>query len=406
MRKKTRFLASILALATTGAMSFSGMAASGVSAQAEQTVGVTYQAQVQTKGWQKAVTNGAAAGTTGKGLRMETLKINLTGAPKAVISYQAQVQKIGWQSNAKNGGAAGTVGKKLRVEAIRISIAGLSGYSVQYRAYVQKTGWQAWKTTANGTVLSKAAYAGTVGKGLRIEAFEIKLVKPAVTVQSVKAVAVTTPAGIAPTLPTTVTATMSNATTKQVAVTWDAIAPASYATPCDITVHGTIPNTSVKAVATITVGAPIVVSVATVSNVTPAGVAPTLPATVTATMSNATTQQVAVTWDAIAPTSYATPGDIVVNGTIPNSSVKAVAAITVGAPVIVSVATVSDATTAGVAPTLPTTVMATMSNATTKSVTVTWDAIAPASYASAGTFTVNGTVQDYSSKVVATITVS
>ncbi len=36
-----------------------------------------------------------------------------------------------------------------------------------YRAHVEKTGWMSWTSSSN--------YIGTVGKGLRMEAFEIKL---------------------------------------------------------------------------------------------------------------------------------------------------------------------------------------------------------------------------------------
>lgn len=41
-------------------------------------------------------------------------------------------------------------------------------YSVQYRAHVQSIGWQPW--------VSDGATAGTIGKGLRVEAFEVRIV--------------------------------------------------------------------------------------------------------------------------------------------------------------------------------------------------------------------------------------
>lgn len=142
-------------------------------------IGVTYNAQVQHIGWQSFVSDGAQAGTTGKALRLEGAKINLTGnVPQgAKITYQAQVQKLGWMSAVSNGLLAGTVGKALRLEALKITLSGMSGYEVEYRAQVQGTGWQKWQVSKHGTSISSAAIAGITGKGLRLEAIEIKIVK-------------------------------------------------------------------------------------------------------------------------------------------------------------------------------------------------------------------------------------
>ena len=406
MSPKTKLISSVLALATTGLMTF-GTTAGAVTAKTatDPTIGITYQSQVQSNGWQSIV-SGGTAGTVGKSLRLETLRINLTGAPKdAIISYQAQIQKLGWQAGAKNGGASGTVGKGLRMEAVRISINGLDGYTVQYRAYVQKTGWQAWQTTSNGTDLGKAAYTGTVGKALRMEAIQIKLVKLPV-IQSVNAIEIATVAGVAPVLPATVQATMSDGAKKTVAVTWDAVAAEKYAASGTFSVNGTIQGTTVKAVANVTVAALAVASVQPIDVSTPAGVAPILPTTVTATMSDTTTKQETVTWDAVDPASYAAAGSLTVNGTIADTTIKAVANVTVGTPVVASVAPESVTTPAGIAPTLPATVTATMSDSTTQQVNVTWDAVDAARYAAAGSFTVNGTIADTTIKAVANVTVN
>jgi transglutaminase/protease-like cytokinesis protein 3 len=142
-------------------------------------IGVTYSAHVQKIGWQPYVNNGAEAGTDGKGLRVEAIKINLTGTVPtgAKITYKAQVQSKGWMNCVTNGAEAGTDGKSLRVEALKITLSGMPGYGVEYRAHVQKVGWQGWQTTKNGTNVDSAALAGTVGKALRVEAIEIKIVK-------------------------------------------------------------------------------------------------------------------------------------------------------------------------------------------------------------------------------------
>lgn len=136
-------------------------------------IGVTYDAHVQNIGWQSYVSNGAEAGTDGLGLRVEALKIQLTGTlpAGASIQYQGHVQNIGWQTVMADGQEVGTDGQGLRVEAIKIALKNMPGYTVQYRAHVQNIGWQSWVSDGNE--------AGTDGQGLRIEAIEIQVVKTA-----------------------------------------------------------------------------------------------------------------------------------------------------------------------------------------------------------------------------------
>lgn len=145
----------------------------------EVPIGVTYSAHIQKTGWQSPVNDGAQAGTTGIKLRLEAVKINLTGSipSGAKIIYQAHVQNKGWQKEVSNGTEAGTTGESLRLEAIRITLSGLSGYEVQYRAHVQSKDWMPWQTTLNGTDIESAGIAGTTGKSLRLEAIEIRIVK-------------------------------------------------------------------------------------------------------------------------------------------------------------------------------------------------------------------------------------
>lgn len=131
---------------------------------------INYQAHCQRIGWQKAVSNGSQAGTTGKSLRMEAIVMNLSDVPKnASINYQVYVQNKGWTNVKKNGETAGYAGLGLRLEAVKISLSNLPGYSVQYRTYVQRKGWMPWVTNGN--------ISGTLGRSLRIEAIQVKLVK-------------------------------------------------------------------------------------------------------------------------------------------------------------------------------------------------------------------------------------
>ena len=84
------------------------------------------------------------------------------------LEYRAHAQAKGWMNWVKGGKTAGTIGKGLRLEALQLKLngSGLSG-SVQYRFKVQGSGWQDW--VKNGKT------AGTTGKGLRVEAVQIKL---------------------------------------------------------------------------------------------------------------------------------------------------------------------------------------------------------------------------------------
>ena len=91
-------------------------------------------------------------------------------ADAANVNYHAHVANIGWQGWVSNGQTAGTTGRGLQMEAIEIRLTnGLENrYDVEYRAHVANIGWQNW--VKNGQT------AGTTGRGLRMEALEIRLV--------------------------------------------------------------------------------------------------------------------------------------------------------------------------------------------------------------------------------------
>lgn len=132
---------------------------------------VNYSTHVQNVGWQKAVSNGAAAGTTGQKLRLEAIKISLSNQEyTGGIQYSTHVQNIGWQDWRSNGAVSGTEKKSLRLEGIKIQLTGQMAqkYDVYYRVHAQNYGWLGW--AKNG------AAAGTEGFGYRLEAIEIRLV--------------------------------------------------------------------------------------------------------------------------------------------------------------------------------------------------------------------------------------
>ena len=144
-----------------------------VNVAQEAPMKVTYQTQVQQKGWLEEVSDGATSGTTGSGLRMETLKITLENQEyEGDIEYRSHIQRKGWETEwKKNGEESGTVGAGLRLEAIQIRLTGemAKHYDIYYRIHSQRFGWLDW--TKNGEM------AGTEGFGYRVEAVEIKLVK-------------------------------------------------------------------------------------------------------------------------------------------------------------------------------------------------------------------------------------
>ena len=133
---------------------------------------VVYQTQVQKKGWLGEVADGLTSGTTGSGLRMETMKIHIENpAYEGGIEYRSHIQRKGWETEWKQDGEiSGTVGAGLRLEAVQIRLTGelANRYDVYYRIHSQRFGWLDW--AKNGEM------AGTEGFGYRVEAVEIKLI--------------------------------------------------------------------------------------------------------------------------------------------------------------------------------------------------------------------------------------
>lgn len=130
---------------------------------------VQYQMHVQDIGWQGTRQDGELAGTEGRSLRVEALKVNTINLPEGVkLKYQAHVEDIGWQDWKQNGEISGTSGRSLRIEAIRIKLEGTDKYSVKYRMHVQDIGWQDW--------CYDGETAGTQTLSKRVEAIEIQIV--------------------------------------------------------------------------------------------------------------------------------------------------------------------------------------------------------------------------------------
>ena len=141
----------------------------------DRTMKVLYSAHVQNIGWQNYVRNGEIIGTTGRGLRIEAIKISLRNVPENIkVEYRAHVQGIGWQNWKQDSEIAGTIGEGLRLEALEIRIIDTNtnreanNMTIQYEAHTETYGWQ--KEKVDGET------SGTVGDGLRLEALKIKLI--------------------------------------------------------------------------------------------------------------------------------------------------------------------------------------------------------------------------------------
>lgn len=138
-------------------------------------VSLSVQAHVQNIGWKDPVGSGKLAGTTGRSLRVEALRISLDGngakLPSGSIEYRAHVQNIGWQDWKANGKIAGTTNRSLRIEALKVRLTGelAEQYDVYYQTHVQNLGWMA--LARNGEA------SGSAGRSLRIEGIRIWLVK-------------------------------------------------------------------------------------------------------------------------------------------------------------------------------------------------------------------------------------
>ncbi|MBR2681960.1 MAG: Ig domain-containing protein, partial [Atopobiaceae bacterium] len=130
---------------------------------------------MQSIGWKDPVGSGKLAGTTGKALRVEALRISLDGngakLPSGSIEYRAHVQNIGWQDWTANGKIAGTTNRALRIEALMVRLTGelAEQYDVYYQTHVQNLGWMA--------LASNGEASGSAGRSLRVEGVRVWLVK-------------------------------------------------------------------------------------------------------------------------------------------------------------------------------------------------------------------------------------
>ena len=145
----------------------------------EEAFGVQYQTHIQDIGWETDWrTDGALSGTFGQSKRLEALKVELTGdvPTGATIDTEVHVQNYGNMGPFAMGTAAGTTGKGLRLENICLTLKNLPGYTLLYDVHVQNQGWLRDENDSS-TWFKSGETAGTSALSLRLEGIRIKLVK-------------------------------------------------------------------------------------------------------------------------------------------------------------------------------------------------------------------------------------
>ncbi len=241
-------------------------------------------------------------------------------------------------------------------------------------------------------------------------------VAPLPPISALEAVAVTTIEGIAPTLPTSISATRIDGTAEQLPVDWE-LDGVEFAVPA-ATVRGSVPGTDIDAVAEVTVLPAELTSTRTVDVITTLRVAPALPGTVSGRYTNGDSRPVDVSaWAPIAPQRYDAPTQFRVDGSLaagvvnPRGVVPRANVIVIdpdgGSAAIVGFRSIGVVTVAGTAPTLPDLAVAVLADGRESERTVVWDPVAPEQHAASGSaFTVSGAVVGTNLRASADVTVT
>lgn len=143
---------------------------------------VSYQTHIENLGWEAEDIglewkhDGAMSGTSGRGLRLEGIKIKIENDTNLGIQYQTHIQNVGWEVDAgkgwkENGEMSGTKGLGYRLEAIQMSLTGDNDnkFDLYYQVHAQNMGWLGWAKNGES--------AGTAGYGYRLEGIRIAIVK-------------------------------------------------------------------------------------------------------------------------------------------------------------------------------------------------------------------------------------
>ena len=131
---------------------------------------LTFSSYMQYYGWTEPTQGSMCSGITGRGLRLEALRLSLYDADgEPGIYYRVYVQNRGWQDWGVSGEIAGTMHEETGLEAVEIALSDtlVEDYDLLYRVHVANEGWQEWVT--NG------ATCGIPGSGNEIQGIQIRL---------------------------------------------------------------------------------------------------------------------------------------------------------------------------------------------------------------------------------------
>lgn len=116
--------------------------------------GITYSSYVQSQGWQNPVSAGKTSGTTGKGLSLQSLRIQTEDKAKVGIRYSVY-ENGAWTPYACDGQTVGASG--VDIEAVKIELTGPEAkyYNVYYRAHNASAGWLGWASNGQPAGVAK-----------------------------------------------------------------------------------------------------------------------------------------------------------------------------------------------------------------------------------------------------------
>ncbi len=107
----------------------------------------------------------------GKEITIQEVRSNMVRVPNEqndlAMKYNAHVANFGWMDPPVNGGEmTGTVGYGIRMEAFAVALEEYKG--IEYRSHIQDVGWE-------NVYHKDGEVSGTTGRSLRIEAVQIRL---------------------------------------------------------------------------------------------------------------------------------------------------------------------------------------------------------------------------------------
>ena len=132
---------------------------------------LSVEAHVSNLGWMPSVGGGEVAGTTGRDLDLEALRIILLDSQygDSSIEIRAHVENLGWMDWVGSGELAGTTGRAYAIEAVQIRLTGLASeqYDLWYCIHSADVGWLGWAKNGES--------AGSQGWARAAQAIEVML---------------------------------------------------------------------------------------------------------------------------------------------------------------------------------------------------------------------------------------